>query len=347
MERERIFSPGYHRGAGEYFPMPVYFEKTGWRLGSNGVWSGLQVIGLGLLMIVAAASSAYFFKSFERGSIFTQFLINALPAAAMILVFVNGGIDMSMSSVCVFVAAVTARMIEAGTPAGAACLSGMSVALLIGLVNGVLAGMARLPGLLVTLAAGILLRGLAFIGLDYRTVMIPSDAKLSADPSGWVFLILLLAAAFMWIQYPGFNARLAKKEGGAARALRVGVPYVISALVAGLTGLLYLGYVRAATISLGGNMEVEAAVILALSGACMFGLYGNMIGVFLAACSLTVLKTLMAMLNINVAMQYVFIGILGLSGFGYLYLYHWIAGLIYRTVTAKKEGAATIDRAVS
>jgi ribose transport system permease protein len=340
MEGRRIFTPGYLRSSGEYFPVPVYFESTGWRLGSNGIWAGLQAIGIVLLLVLGAGSNPYFFQAVTRGSFFTQLLLAALPAAAMILLFVNGGLDLSMGAVCIITTAVAAKAMEAGMPSGAACLYGLSVAALFGVVNGVLAGVARVPGILVTLAAGTLARGRALTLLEGRTIVVASDMPLAA-PAGWIFLLLLLAAAFLWIQLPGFNARLAKNEAGAARALRVGAPYLVSALAAGMTGLVYLGYIKAATMSLGSNMEMDTIVIMALSGACMFGLYGNVLGVLLAACTMTLARTLMNILNFSIFLQYVAIGAIGLHGFGYLYLYHWIAGLIHRSDSARKEGPAS------
>jgi ribose/xylose/arabinose/galactoside ABC-type transport system permease subunit len=335
VENEKIFVPGNLRSPVEFFPVPVYFENTKWRLASNGVWIGSQLVGLLVILVCGALISTVGFA--RAPNVLSQVLIVCLPAMAMIMVLANGSLDLSMGSVCGLVGAIAAKMMIDGVPPEVAVPVVILIALAIGFVNSVLIGVARLPGILVTLVVGIAGRSLVIAVTEGNPLMSLPD--LSGLPVlGFLVLILLAGAAFVWVQLPAFNARLSRgrKPSG---WLRVGLPYVFTSLAAGVTGLVLMSWVRGVNIQMGQNVEFDSVVIIILAGACLYSRYGNVVAVIPGALALVLIKTFAAMANWSYFTTNVIVAVLGLFGLGWLYFYHWIVGLLFRNASRKNAGA--------
>jgi ribose/xylose/arabinose/galactoside ABC-type transport system permease subunit len=242
-------------------------------------------------------------------------------------------------AVSALVAAVTAQLIVAQVPSGLAALIGLVIALVIGLVNSFLIGAFRLPGLLVTLVVGILARGLVLEALQGQTIPVNPENTGFLPVIGWIFFILIAAAAFLWIQLPGVNARLAERKSRVVEAVRSGAPYLFSALTAGIVGLVLVNYFQAAIFNLGQNMEFDSLVVIILAGTCLYGRFGNIVAVIPAALAVTQIKFFVAVSGSPAAVSFIILAVIGLFSLGWLYLYHWIVGLLYRSGLRKKAAA--------
>lgn len=339
MENEKIFIRGGERFPAEILPVPSYFERTGQRLVSNGIWLGTQVVGVLILALVGIAAAPVFGDGRNLANIGSMFVSIALPAAAMMIVFANGSLDLSMGGTAVFVAAVTAQLAAGGTPPAIAVGAGILVALLVGLLNGALIGAARLPGILVTLLVGLALRGLS-MQITQGQPIHAADLAGGMPALGWIVFIPILGLAVLWLQAPAFNVRLFKSESGFARLARIGAPYLVTGLAAGIAGCAMLGRLTVFLPNIGQNLEINALVTVVFAGACFGGRYGNPIAVLLAALALCVVQNLMSLLAVDMALQFIVIGLLGLLGLGYLYLYHFVAGLIFRNASGRKGAIA-------
>lgn len=210
-------------------------------------------------------------------------------------------------------------------------LVAIAVGSLLGLVNGLLVAMAKVPPIIATLGALTAYRGLTFIVSQSKQIdpqSIPDaltdwsrvgPLKLGQVTVPWTFVMALFVVLAAWLFFsktrPG---RYLYAIGGHEEAARLsGVPvrrltllvYVVCGALSGLGGALYAsryGYVNPADAGQGFELNVLAAVVI--GGASILGGSGSSIGVFLGCVLLATIKQALSVLGIDATWQLVAFG---------------------------------------
>jgi ribose transport system permease protein len=95
----------------------------------------------------------------------------------------------------------------------------------------------------------------------------------------------------------GANENAARLSG--LRSWRVFLAlYVVSGLIAGVTGLLYVGLIRAPSLSLADPLLLPSVAAAVIGGTSIFGGRGSYAGTIVGALILTVLGTMLTLLQI-------------------------------------------------
>ena len=239
-----------------------------------------------------------------------QTVVVAIVAIGMTLVMVQGGIDLSVGSLVALTTVVIARIIQAGHSALTASAIGIGIALVAGLLNGVLVVALRITPFIVTLGTMSILRGLAKgiareQKIDARATGLVDLMLLSPDlgwlvfPMGvWITLVLAIVAAVVlghtrWGRHiiaTGSNRATARLCGinVTRRALEV---YLVAGVLAGIAGTMEFSTLTVGdpTDSVGLELEVIAAVVI--GGGSLAGGQGSIIGTLLGALLLTFIGT--------------------------------------------------------
>jgi rhamnose transport system permease protein len=257
-------------------------------------WSvAIAIAALGL--VLAAAAPAYF----SAGNLLDLLLVN-LPvlvvAAGTTLVILTGEIDISVGSafaVCSVVAGVAAKT---GLPAAAAGLAACAAGAALGALNGTLVAYARIPSIVVTLAAMVALRdGLRWVtqgawvenlpqrfqwlGLTQAAFPMVSGGAVAAGLAvlAWAMRNVRAGRA---VYATGSNADAARLAGIDTRLVKLSV-FTAAGALTGLAALL--NSVRFNQIpsntGLGLEMKVIAAVIV--GGVAITGGAGTIAGTVL------------------------------------------------------------------
>ncbi|MEZ2332565.1 ABC transporter permease [Mesorhizobium sp. RCC_202] len=237
----------------------------------------------------------------------------AILAGCQTMTMLTGGIDLSVGTVATMSAFIMATQIVNQDPA-VAFLIAMLPAVLIGLVNGIGVGVFRVHPLIMTLGTSLI--GTGFLQVYQRTV-IASGAKIP-DFLSWLgtgvtygfpnalllFVPVAVLIVFM-LSRTGFG-RLLYAVGDNERAARLsGVRYwqvitalyVLSSLLAGITGLLYIGLIKAPSLSLAEPLVLPSVAAAVIGGTSIFGGRGGYAGTIIGALILTVLTTLLTILQ--------------------------------------------------
>ncbi|BCM21644.1 ABC transporter permease [Mesorhizobium sp. J8] len=237
----------------------------------------------------------------------------AILAGCQTMTMLTGGIDLSVGTVATMSAFIMATQIVNQDPAVAFLLA-MLPAVLIGLVNGIGVGVFRVHPLIMTLGTSLI--GTGFLQVYQRTV-IASGAKIP-DFLNWLgtgltygfpnalFLFVPVAVLIVFmLNRTGFG-RLLYAVGDNERAARLsGVRYwqvitalyVLSSLLAGITGLLYIGLIKAPSLSLAEPLVLPSVAAAVIGGTSIFGGRGGYTGTIIGALILTVLTTLLTILQ--------------------------------------------------
>jgi ribose transport system permease protein len=238
----------------------------------------------------------------------------ALLAGCQTMTMLTGGIDMSAGTVASVAAFVLGSQALHHDP-GVAILIAMTPAILVGLANGIGVGIFRVHPLIMTLGTGLI----AFGGLQVyqRTViatgfLVPDWLKwlgtgLTAGVPNSLFVFVPLAALIVFaLRYTGFG-RLLYAIGDNERASRLsGVRYpqvilglyLISSILAGITGLLFLGLIKTASLTLVDPQLLPSVAAAVIGGTSIFGGRGGYVGTIIGALILRVITTMLTLMQI-------------------------------------------------
>ncbi len=237
----------------------------------------------------------------------------AMLAACQTLTMLTGGIDLSASVAATITAFVMATQVPiVGVPL--AILIGLIPAVLIGLANGFGVAVCRVHPLIMTLGTGLI--GTGCLQVYQRFVI--ATGSVVPDGLAWLgtgrtwdapnslLLFVPFAALIVWGQRRTGFGRLLYALGSNEKAARIsGVRswqvflalYVLSGLIAGVAGLLYVGLIKAPSLSLVNPLLLPSIAAAVIGGTSIFGGRGGYGGTILGALILTVLGTLLTLLQ--------------------------------------------------
>ena len=286
--------------------------------------------------VVIAVILACLFLSFATDSFATsKNLFNitrnvtfvAIVALGMTFVIITGGIDLSVGSVLCLSSMVLAVTMHAGYSIEIGILASIATALAVGAFNGALIAYLGFPPFVVTLGMLSVARSLAMVASNNTVVFQfgPDHQKLLALGGGaWVFgianpvlymIILGLITGFTlrWTKFGrhifaiGGNEHAATLTGVPVKQIKVAV-YMISALSAGLAGIIQTGWLGAVTTNLGNGMELQVIAATVIGGADLAGGVGTAFGAIVGAALIEVIRNSLGLLGINAFWQGTFIG---------------------------------------
>lgn len=251
----------------------------------------------------------------------------AIIALGMTMVIISGGIDLSVGSVLCLSSMVLAIVMHAGYSIEIGILAALITALAVGAFNGWLIAYLGFPPFVVTLGMLSIARSLAMVVSGNAVVFQfgPDHDKLLALGGGaWVFgianpviymIILALLTGFLlrWTKFGryvfaiGGNEQAAILTGVPVRPIKV-IVYMISALAAGLAGVIQTGWLGAVTTNIGSGMELQVIAAAVIGGANLAGGVGTAVGAVIGAALIEVIRNSLGLLGISAFWQGSFIG---------------------------------------
>ena len=251
----------------------------------------------------------------------------AIIALGMTLVIISGGIDLSVGSTLCLCSMILGVIMHAGYSIEIGIAAAIGTALLVGAFNGVLIAYLDFPPFVVTLGMLSLARSLAMV-VSNNTVVFqfgPDHDKLLALGGGAFFfgianpvvymVVLALITGFIlrWTKFGrhlfaiGGNEHAATLTGVPVRPIKVAV-YMLSALTAGIAGIVQTGWLGAVTTNIGSGMELQVIAAAVIGGANLAGGVGTAFGALVGAALIEVIRNSLGLLGINAFWQGAFIG---------------------------------------
>ena len=253
----------------------------------------------------------------------------AILAGCQTLTMLTGGIDLSVGTVATMSAFIMATQVVDHDP-GIAFAVSLLPAVLIGLANGVGIGIFRVHPLIMTLGTGLI--GTGFLQVYQRTVIatgsaIPAGLSWLGTgltygiPNALILFVPLAALIVFMLRSTGFG-RLLYAVGDNEKAARLsGVVYwqvilalyVLSGLLAGIAGLLYVGLIKSPSLSLAEPLLLPSVAAAVIGGTSIFGGRGGYTGTIVGALILGVLTTLLSLLQMPEGSRRILFGLIILA----------------------------------
>ena len=237
----------------------------------------------------------------------------------------TGGIDLSVGAVASMAAFLMATLATGQGPAVALAVAFGAVAI-AGLVNGIGIGVFKVHPLIMTLGMSLVVLGLMSV---YQLLMVRSGTLIPV-PIQWlgsgisfgfvpnnlaVFapVALLIVVGLRRSGYGrllfavGDNPIAARLAGARIWQVHV-VLYILSALLAAIAGVLLAGLSNTATVSLVEQSVLPSVAAAVIGGTSILGGRGGYAGTIVGALILTVLTTLLTVLEMPEAVRQVLFG---------------------------------------
>ncbi len=280
-----------------------------------------------LLVGIVAVASVVYPDTFPTFSNLRQIMLNmsidTIVAVGMMILLISGVFDLSVGSTVAFTACLTSYLMYFyQLPVPVAISVGLLGALLVGLVNGYLIAYQSINPMIQTLAMMGIVRGLALMvsgsgiqGLPYWFDAISQSTLLGIQMPVWYMLLIVLVFTFCFNKiiffrryyYIGGNEQAAELSGIRVRRMKM-IGFVISALLAGIAGILLASRIGAALPTMGRGLELRVITAAILGGASLSGGYGKIPGALLGSLFMGVIANLMVLTRISGYWQEIILG---------------------------------------
>jgi simple sugar transport system permease protein len=270
----------------------------------------LLLVTLAIFLAMGLLNGDRFFSYRNFSSMCFQFPELGVFSLAIMVSLITGGIDLSIISIA-NLAGLAAGLVLAhrganSTHIAPAILLALAVSILCGVLNGWLIGYLRITPILATLGTMQLLMGIAFVLTKGHAVAGYPDAfqtlgngTLLYVPVPLVLFLLCALALQILLSRTTLGVRLCLMGTNPTAAVFAGlnVPwlqvktYVLSALLAGIAGLIVIARTNSAKADYGTSYLLQAVLVAILGGVEPRGGFGTVWGILLAVLSLQFLSS--------------------------------------------------------
>jgi erythritol transport system permease protein len=301
---------------------------------------GRAFFALIAIIVVFSFLSPNYFTLGNFLTMATHVALFGILALGMLLVILNGGIDLSVGSTLGLAGVIAGFLMQGVTltalgvvlypPVWVVAVLTCALGALVGAVNGVLIARFKVPAFVASLGVMYVARGVALLitnGLTYNNLAGRPDLgntgfdwlgfnRLLGIPIAVVVLIAIaLTGSLMlnrtafgrWLYASGGNERAAELSGVPVKTVKVTV-YVLSGICAAIAGLILSSQLTSAGPTAGASYELTAIAAVVIGGAALTGGRGTIRGTLLGAFVIGFLSDGLVIIGISSYWQTVFTG---------------------------------------
>jgi erythritol transport system permease protein len=301
---------------------------------------GRAFFALIAIIVVFSFLSPYYFSVSNFLIMSSHVAIYGILAIGMLLVILNGGIDLSVGSTLGLAGVVAGFLMQGVTlnalgvvlypPVWVVVLLVCALGAFVGMINGILIARFKVPAFVATLGVMYVARGFALLmtnGLTYNNLGGKAELgntgfdwlgfnRLAGIPIGVVVLVVLAliislvlnrSAFGRWLYSTGGNERAAELSGVPVKKVQVTV-YMLSGICAAIAGLILSSQLTSAGPTAGTSYELTAIAAVVIGGAALTGGRGNIRGTLLGAFVIGFLSDGLVIIGISSYWQTVFTG---------------------------------------
>ncbi len=289
---------------------------------------GVLMVLLGIIIVLSFASPA-FIRSQNIINVIRQMTEIGIMAIGMTMVIICAEIDLSIGSIYGATAMLAAILIKDGISPTLAFFIAIGAGATIGFINGFLTTKAKMPAFIVTLGTMQIFRSIAyaisggksvgafsaeaqsswFFGIGGNIGRIPVQIIIMIALYVITFIIMKKTKVGFDIYATGGNKRAAKLAGINTDRMKI-ISFVVMGVLAAFAGIISIAYLKSVPTTAGAGREMDVIAAVILGGASMSGGRGSILGTFLGAAIMAVVRNGMVLLSVPAFWQSGFIGII-------------------------------------
>jgi ribose transport system permease protein len=307
------------------------FSRVTAGITSGGLLSLLRtrtIIALILLLLVLVAGIQLARPGTVNAIWISNMILFAAPlgivAAGQTLVMLTGGIDLSVASVATASAYLMAT--HSGLGVALPILYGLGVGFVVGLLNGIGVALLRVQPLVMTLGTGLMTEGMLVVYSQKKMAEAPRVPQFIEDLGAGKFLGGIPNDLIVWVpiaiilifvlRRTGFG-RLLYAIGDNSKACTLAgirvwrillVNYVTCGLLAAVAGLIIVGGTGSVELRLAEVYLLPSVAAVIIGGTSIFGGRGGYSGSIVGALILTVLNSILTLLDVPESVRQILYG---------------------------------------
>jgi ribose transport system ATP-binding protein len=289
---------------------------------SDNVATPIVALMIVLLAIYTTAQDSTFLGSFNVDNLLLLSTALILASMGQLLVLLTGGVDLSVGPMMGLGLVVLTHFAtdDAGTGGFLVGLLLLIVAgLVVGLINGSLVRLAKIPPVIATLATYIAVQGVALIINPIPDGLFSGSASntLRSSIGGlipWVFVGIVVVAILFELALRRSRAGMALRAVGSSEptAHRIGVragltifgAYALCSVLAALAAVMLAVQIGTGDATAGQSYTLQTVAAVVVGGASIFGGRGSFLGALLGAVLLTEVINALPFLQLGNAWQF-------------------------------------------
>ena len=275
------------------------------------------------LVLVASVMSPSFRTLDNFATIIRQSSTLIVLSTGLTAVLLTGGIDLSVGSTAAFAGCLCAQLLKMGVPAGLIFPVGLGVGLVIGLLNGFLVAVIKLPPFIATYATNWVLKGLSIIVMSGAVIYdLPAGFTVFGTgyvgkiPSIVIFALVIVAAVYFFLQkttlgrdiYAYGSNREAARYSAVNTGRSVYMAFGLCSMTAAVGGLLMTARLNAAEAAMGDAYGLQTVAAVVIGGTSMLGGEGGVLGTLFGGILLTIIVNIMNLLGTSSLAQPMVVG---------------------------------------
>lgn len=279
--------------------------------------------GLVLLSLIFGFMSDKFFSVDNLLTVALQSAIIAIIAIGQTYVIITTGIDLSIGSNIALAGIIAAIIMTNGFSVPIAVVGGLLAGCLVGLINGLITVYGNITPFIVTLGTMSIVRGTSLV-ITKGIPVTDLPASFTTIGTGSVvgipipaIIMLVLVGIFGFVlaktklgRYTyaiGSNFEAARLSGINTKRTLISI-YIISGFLAACAGLILAARVVSAQPTAGTGYELDAVAASVIGGASLLGGEGMILGTFIGALVIGVLRNGLNLINVSAFWQQIVIG---------------------------------------
>jgi len=281
-----------------------------------------SMLGLIVLIIISSMIAPNFRTMNNMITILRQASVLLILSSGLTAVLLTGGMDLSVGATAGFIGCICAQCIKGGMPIPFAFLVGIGIGVLVGLVNGTLAGI--LPSFIATYATNWVLSGLAIIVMNGAVIYnLPKNfTQIGVGYFGPIPNLVIIATIIVIVLYVllqkttygrqvyayGSNAEAARYSGMPVKKIMIS-SFIICSVCAGIAGMIITARLNAADAAMGDSYGLQTVAAVVIGGTSMLGGQGGVGGTVIGALILTIIVNIMNLKGVSSFAQPMIVGI--------------------------------------
>ena len=275
----------------------------------------LALAVLALLAVIASRFPAFILPG-NLARVFTDTSPLIILALGQMVVILTKCIDLSVAANLALCGMIAALMDGAGLPLPLILLIVLALGAALGAVNGLLVWKVNIPSIVVTLGTMTIYRGVIFLLTDGKWInahqmsdgfkAFPRTILLGLPVMGWIAILTVIAVAVLVNRTPlgrAFYAVGGNPHAAVYTGISVGrtqfAAFVLSGMLAGLAGYLWVARYAVAYVDIAGGFELDVVAACVIGGIAIAGGAGSVTGCLLGALFLGIVKNALPVVGIS------------------------------------------------
>jgi ribose transport system permease protein len=286
------------------------------------------IVALILLLLVLVAGIQLARPGTVNAIWISNMMLFAAPlgivAAGQTLVMLTGGIDLSVASVATASAYLMAT--HSGLGVAPAILYGLGVGFVIGLINGIGVALLRVQPLVMTLGTGLMTEGMLVVYSQKKMADAPRVPQFIEDLGAGKFLGGIPNDLIVWVPIAIILIFVLRRTGYGRLLYAIGdntkactlsgirvwrillLNYITCGLFAAVAGLIIVGGTDSAELRLAEVYLLPSVAAVIIGGTSIFGGRGGYSGTIVGALILTVLNSILTLLDVPESIRQILYG---------------------------------------